>query len=146
MPVWFFLDPEFASDPRMEDVRDLVLSYTFYQVEVDDDEEEDEDDEPTSEGMICPMPDADVVTASRLSNPHASSSAQTAQEICPLPPADIVTAPRLANPHAASSSTPSNNDQDHSPPASLPSRMSRAELKALAAQHGHKSSPPPQQQ
>lgn len=30
MPVFFYVDKEFAVDPRMADVRELVLSYTFY--------------------------------------------------------------------------------------------------------------------
>lgn len=30
MPVVFFLDPEFADDPSMEDVTDITLSYVFY--------------------------------------------------------------------------------------------------------------------
>lgn len=30
MPVTFFIDPEFASDPNMEDVTDITLSYIFY--------------------------------------------------------------------------------------------------------------------
>jgi cytochrome c oxidase assembly protein subunit 11 len=42
MPVFFYLDPEFASDPAMNDVSSLVLSYTFFQ---SDDFEGDEYDE-----------------------------------------------------------------------------------------------------
>jgi len=30
MPVFFYLDPEFASDPAMADVNDVILSYTFF--------------------------------------------------------------------------------------------------------------------
>lgn len=30
MPVFFFLDPEFANDPKMVDVDEITLSYTFY--------------------------------------------------------------------------------------------------------------------
>ncbi|KAF9425479.1 Cytochrome c oxidase assembly protein cox11, mitochondrial [Podila epigama] len=30
MPIFFFLDPEFASDPNMSDVDTVVLSYTFF--------------------------------------------------------------------------------------------------------------------
>jgi cytochrome c oxidase assembly protein subunit 11 len=30
MPVFFFIDPEFDRDPAMADVREIVLSYTFF--------------------------------------------------------------------------------------------------------------------
>lgn len=30
MPVFFYIDPEFASDPGMESVDEIVLSYTFF--------------------------------------------------------------------------------------------------------------------
>ena len=35
MPVFFFIDPEFAEDPRMDDVEDITLSYTFFPVSDD---------------------------------------------------------------------------------------------------------------
>lgn len=31
MPVFFYIDPEFAEDPRMEDVDNIILSYTFFE-------------------------------------------------------------------------------------------------------------------
>lgn len=31
MPVFFYLDPEFAEDPRMENVDEITLSYTFFE-------------------------------------------------------------------------------------------------------------------
>ncbi|XP_017877504.1 cytochrome c oxidase assembly protein COX11, mitochondrial [Ceratina calcarata] len=31
MPVFFYIDPEFADDPRMENVNEIILSYTFFQ-------------------------------------------------------------------------------------------------------------------
>eukprot|EP00250_Pteridium_aquilinum_P008929 c18314_g1_i1 orf=393-1244(-) len=37
MPVFFYIDPEFATDPKMDNVNNLILSYTFFKVE---DEEE----------------------------------------------------------------------------------------------------------
>ena len=37
MPVFFYIDREFASDPAMADVDNLTLSYTFFKV---DEEEE----------------------------------------------------------------------------------------------------------
>jgi cytochrome c oxidase assembly protein subunit 11 len=30
MPVFFFIDPEFAEDPLMAEVKEIVLSYTFF--------------------------------------------------------------------------------------------------------------------
>ncbi|XP_064477934.1 cytochrome c oxidase assembly protein COX11, mitochondrial-like [Ornithodoros turicata] len=31
MPVFFYIDPEYAEDPRLEQVDDLTLSYTFFE-------------------------------------------------------------------------------------------------------------------
>lgn len=31
MPVFFYIDPEFVDDPRMEYVDEIVLSYTFFE-------------------------------------------------------------------------------------------------------------------
>lgn len=31
MPVFFYIDPEFADDPKMEGVDTLTLSYTFFE-------------------------------------------------------------------------------------------------------------------
>ncbi|CAG2062366.1 unnamed protein product [Timema podura] len=31
MPVFFYIDPEFAEDPKMELVNSIVLSYTFFE-------------------------------------------------------------------------------------------------------------------
>ncbi|KAJ8866665.1 hypothetical protein PR048_032526 [Dryococelus australis] len=31
MPVFFYIDPEFAEDPKMETVDDIMLSYTFFE-------------------------------------------------------------------------------------------------------------------
>lgn len=30
MPVFFFIDPDFATDPAMENVTNITLSYTFF--------------------------------------------------------------------------------------------------------------------
>lgn len=30
MPIYFYVDPEFASDPEMADVKSITLSYTFF--------------------------------------------------------------------------------------------------------------------
>ena len=44
MPVFFFIDPEFADDPQLSRVNNITLSYTFFQTD-EDDEDDDEDDE-----------------------------------------------------------------------------------------------------
>jgi len=31
MPVFFFIDPEFTSDPKMENINDITLSYMFFE-------------------------------------------------------------------------------------------------------------------
>ncbi|PJF17532.1 COX11-like protein [Paramicrosporidium saccamoebae] len=31
MPVFFYLDPEYAYDPMMDNVRDIVLGYSFFE-------------------------------------------------------------------------------------------------------------------
>ena len=31
MPVFFFIDPEFDEDPKLENVDKIVLSYTFFE-------------------------------------------------------------------------------------------------------------------
>ena len=36
MPVAFYVDPEFADDPDMEDVNTITLSYTFFRAEPED--------------------------------------------------------------------------------------------------------------
>ena len=33
MPVFFYIDPEFATDARMRGINHLTLSYTFFNVE-----------------------------------------------------------------------------------------------------------------
>jgi len=38
MPVFFYIDPEFATDPKMKGINTVTLSYTFYKVSEDDDE------------------------------------------------------------------------------------------------------------
>lgn len=41
MPVFFYIDPEFNDDPKMEFVDEIVLSYTFFEAK---------------EGMKLPVP------------------------------------------------------------------------------------------
>jgi cytochrome c oxidase assembly protein subunit 11 len=31
LPVFFYIDPEYAEDPKLENVNNIVLSYTFFQ-------------------------------------------------------------------------------------------------------------------
>ena len=31
LPVFFYIDPEYTNDPRLESVDNIVLSYTFYE-------------------------------------------------------------------------------------------------------------------
>ncbi|CAG2109002.1 unnamed protein product [Medioppia subpectinata] len=31
LPVFFYIDPEYADDPRLENINDIVLSYTFFE-------------------------------------------------------------------------------------------------------------------
>ncbi|GFN78256.1 cytochrome c oxidase assembly protein cox11, mitochondrial, partial [Plakobranchus ocellatus] len=31
MPVFFYIDPEFAQDPKLETVNNITLSYTFFE-------------------------------------------------------------------------------------------------------------------
>lgn len=31
MPVFFYVDPEFADDPKMEYIDEITLSYTFFE-------------------------------------------------------------------------------------------------------------------
>lgn len=45
MPVFFFIDPDFASDPLMRNVDDIILNYTFFQARYDND------------GVLIPLPD-----------------------------------------------------------------------------------------
>ena len=41
MPVFFFIDPEYAEDPKLEGIDDITLSYTFFEAK---------------EGMTIPLP------------------------------------------------------------------------------------------
>jgi len=40
MPVFFFIDNEFESDPRMDDVSEITLSYTFFPIDEEEEEEQ----------------------------------------------------------------------------------------------------------
>lgn len=41
MPVFFYIDPEYIEDPKMEFIDEIVLSYTFFEAK---------------EGMKLPVP------------------------------------------------------------------------------------------
>lgn len=41
MPVFFYVDPEFATDPKLRSFNQLTLSYTFFKVNEEDDVEDD---------------------------------------------------------------------------------------------------------
>ncbi|KAI3435846.1 hypothetical protein D9Q98_001904 [Chlorella vulgaris] len=41
MPVFFYIDPEFATDPKMKGINTITLSYTFFKVAEEDIEEEE---------------------------------------------------------------------------------------------------------
>jgi cytochrome c oxidase assembly protein subunit 11 len=45
MPVFFFIDPDYADDPQLSRINNITLSYTFFQTDEDDDDDEDEDEE-----------------------------------------------------------------------------------------------------
>lgn len=49
MPVFFFIDPEFADDPQLSRCANITLSYTFFQTDLDD---EDDDDEADDEEVV----------------------------------------------------------------------------------------------
>lgn len=46
MQVFFFIDPEFATDPKMKGINSLILSYTFFKVE----------EAPQKETVASPQP------------------------------------------------------------------------------------------
>ena len=63
MPVFFYIDPEFATDPRLKGINHLTLSYTFFNVE---EEAVDVDGET--------VPAAALIGRERHSNPaHAAA-------------------------------------------------------------------------
>lgn len=53
MPVFFFIDPEIATDPQVGYVRAVTLSYTFFQTDQDDDNEDDDDEDDDDEKNVA---------------------------------------------------------------------------------------------
>jgi len=49
MPVFFFIDPEWADDPQLAKVANITLSYTFFQTDEDDNDDEDDEEEEEEE-------------------------------------------------------------------------------------------------
>ena len=45
MPVFFYIDPEFATDPKMRTIDHITLSYTFFKVEEEGEEEVEKGEE-----------------------------------------------------------------------------------------------------
>lgn len=43
MPVFFFIDPEYADDPQLSRINNITLSYTFFQTDEDDEEYNDDE-------------------------------------------------------------------------------------------------------
>lgn len=46
MPVFFFIDPDFASDPSMRNIDDLILHYTFFRAHYSDGSAVSESEKP----------------------------------------------------------------------------------------------------
>jgi len=63
MPVFFYIDPDIEKDKRMKDVNDIVLSYTFWPMDLDEDEDEDVDD-----SVDVDVSDAKKITASDIAS------------------------------------------------------------------------------
>ncbi|KAG7669881.1 hypothetical protein KSW81_008025 [Nannochloris sp. 'desiccata'] len=60
MPVFFYIDPEFATDVRMRGIENITLSYTFFKVA----EDNGDDDEVVQEtvGGVVPVQAATTAT------------------------------------------------------------------------------------
>eukprot|EP00040_Diaphanoeca_grandis_P022013 m.117753 g.117753 ORF g.117753 m.117753 type:complete len:327 (+) comp28603_c0_seq1:122-1102(+) len=64
MPVFFYIDPEFATDPRMTNINEITLSYTFFKARDDLEISDDVTGTPmTSAGNQGPQPLPQLSTA-----------------------------------------------------------------------------------
>lgn len=65
MPVFFYIDPEFAKDPAMDAVTDITLSYTFFKTGEEDVEpvEDTEDDVAAVPVLVTPLKLPEAVMA-----------------------------------------------------------------------------------
>ena len=68
MPVFFYVDPEFATDPRMRKVNHLTLSYTFFKVDLGN--------ESCLTIAVCSM------CCVRVTVIHLSSTLHVADDVC----------------------------------------------------------------
>lgn len=63
MPVFFFIDPDYATDPNLRGISDIVLHYTFFRAKYND------------EGVLSPVATADA------SEQELASQLQIAKEV-----------------------------------------------------------------
>mmetsp|Transcript_2963 Transcript_2963/g.4538 ORF Transcript_2963/g.4538 Transcript_2963/m.4538 type:complete len:337 (-) Transcript_2963:20-1030(-) len=49
MPVFFFIDPDYADDPQLSRINNITLSYTFFQTDEDNDDDDDDYDDEESQ-------------------------------------------------------------------------------------------------
>ncbi|GLI60336.1 hypothetical protein VaNZ11_002456 [Volvox africanus] len=64
MPVFFYIDPEFATDWNCRNIDDITLSYMFHKVEeADEDKDDDHDDERPTVVKLHSVPHPAVTTA-----------------------------------------------------------------------------------
>ena len=59
MPVFFYIDPEFAKDPAMDAVTDITLSYTFFKTGEEDVEEDEEEVAVVAAPVVAAVPVAE---------------------------------------------------------------------------------------
>lgn len=65
MPIFFYVDPEFAADRRLKNVSQLTLSYTFFKVSEEGQEEEE---------AAAVMPPGDAAARLAIAHPAATAA------------------------------------------------------------------------